>query len=63
MNAIIDGIKRGMEKRGADPADVAAAAGMTAAELQQRLNGRRKLKATQLVGICQFLGLELSDLK
>ena len=63
MSTITQAIKSRIDARGADPADVAAAAGMTAAQLRQTLAGGRKLKASELVGICQFLELDLSDLK
>ena len=63
MSAIIEGIKKGIEARGMDPAEGAYRAGMKEDALQRSLNGSRKLTALDLVSLCQVLKLDLNDLK
>ena len=63
MSTITQAIADRIRERDLEPAAVAKAAGMTPGQLERSLNGARKLSATDLICLCQSLGLSLEDLK
>ena len=63
MSTITQAIAAQIQQRGLDPAAVAKSAGRTPGQLERSITGARKLSATDLVGLCQTLGLSLEDLK
>lgn len=58
---IIERIRSRIEALGLTPELVAIDAGMSMIDLQHVRSGKRGLRATELVSLCQLLGLTLED--
>lgn len=63
METIRTAIRDRIRARDLEPAAVAQRAGMTPGQLERSLNGARKITGAELIGLCQVLGLDLSDLR
>lgn len=63
MEVIVRIIGERIEDRGMTITAVAKRAGMSADLLSKTLGGKRRLKADELVNLCQVLDLSISDLR
>ena len=63
MDSIIATIQDRITKSGMMQKAVAEKAGMDEQALSATLNGRRKLLATELIGLCKVLGITAEDIQ